>query len=656
MPACENALHSATGGRYLQVMAQTTLIRRSVPFVTPAAVVVAFVLSGCNSHEPQAATRPAPAESNAPPDPPPPAPYVPRPKGSLVFTKDVAPIVFNKCASCHHAGEIGPFPLVSYVDVQKRSKQIVQVIQSRFMPPWSAAPGYCTFEGDRSLGVEEIGPIAQWAAEGCREGNPSDLPALPEFPQGWKLGPPDLVLTMAEPYPLAADAKDVYRKFVLRVPIKERRYVRAYDFDPGNRKVVHHAMIRIDSTGWSRYLDQQDPLPGFEGTMMGGDQSPDGMLMGWSPGSTPPRTSGAFTWTLDPGTDFVLELHLNGTGKPETIQSSLALYFTSTPPETHPCLVQLQNGSIDIPPGKKDYVVEDEYVMPVDAHAIDCWPHAHFLCREMQCYADLPDGTKTWLLRIKDWDFNWQNSYTYAKPVLLPRGTKLRLRLEYDNSADNPRNPHVPPRRVHFGRKSEDEMGEVTFELLARSEIDAMVLRNDFSLKDNQTWLDIYKNQLNWGLDGWETHYSLGLLYRGRGDLDLAMHHYEEALRRKPDSVWARNNLGTLYLGLGRLDDAAAQYTQALRIDPADSKAHNNLGLVLLQQGKLDPAAIQFEHALRANPQFPEAETNLGLVFAQRGDLRQAAAHFEQALKFNPQYEEARVGLERIRGTVTPNP
>ncbi len=147
----------------------------------------------------------------------------------------------------------------------------------------------------------------------------------------------------------------------------------------------------------------------------------------------------------------MLELHLLPTGKPETIQSSIALYFTPTPPETHPCLVQLQNGSIDIPAGKKDYVVEDDYVLPVDARAIECWPHAHYLCRDMQCYALLPDGTRTWLLRIKDWNFNWQNSYTYSNPVDLPRGTKLRLRLEYDNSADNPRNPHVPPRRVHFG-------------------------------------------------------------------------------------------------------------------------------------------------------------------------------------------------------------
>jgi tetratricopeptide (TPR) repeat protein len=627
-----------------------SLIRRMTEFVAPVAILISLIPAGCGPQEPQAAGLPAPTDLNAPPpDPPPPAPYVPRSKGSLTFAKDVAPIVFHKCAVCHHSGEIGPFPLVSYADVQKRSKQIVQVTASRFMPPWPAAPGYCTFEGDRCLSVDEIGLFAQWADEGCREGNRSDLPALPEFPHGWKFGEPDLVLMMPEPYVLPADAKDVYRKFVLRVPIKERRYVRAYDFDPGNRKVVHHAMIHIDPTGWSRHLDEQDPLPGFEGTMMGGDRSPSGLLMGWAPGYTPPRGNGAITWTLDPGTDFVLEMHLNGTGKPEPLQSSIALYFTSAPPQSHPCLVQLQNGAIDIPAGKKDYVIEDQYVLPADADAIDCWPHAHYLCRDMQFYAVLPDGAKTWLLRIKDWDFNWQNSYTYAKPVFLPKGTTLRLRLQYDNSAENPRNPHVPPRRVHFGRRSEDEMGDVTLQLLARSEYGAQVLQNDFAVKDHHGWVVVYESQLKWRPDDWEAHYNLGVIYRDLDDLQQAIFHYQEAIRLKPDSVWAHNNLGSVYLGLGRLDDAAAQYTQVLRIDPHDSKAHNNLGLVLLKQGKLDPAAVQFEQALRANAEFPEAETNLGLVLVQRGDLRQAASHFERALKFNPDYEDARISLDRIR-------
>jgi tetratricopeptide (TPR) repeat protein len=614
------------------------------------------MFAGCETQETRVQTSESAVEKNIPPpEPPPAAPYLARPKASLVFTKDVAPIIFQKCAGCHHAGEIGPFPLVSFADVRKRPKQIVDVLTRRLMPPWPAAPSYCNFDADRSLTVDQVGLVTQWVNEGCREGNRSDLPPLPEFPTGWKLGTPDLILAMPLPYVLPAQSKETYRKFVLPVPITERKYVRAYEFNPGNRKIVHHAMIRIDTTGWSRYLDKQDPLPGFEGTMMGGDRSPEGLLMGWAPGATPLRPNGPIAWAIDPGTDFVLELHLLPTGKPEPIQSSLALYFTSTPPDTHPCLVQLQNGSIDIPAGERSYVVEDQYVLPIAAKAIECWPHAHYLCRDMQFYAVLPDGTRQWLLRIKDWNFNWQNSYVYTDPISLPRGTTLRMRLEYDNSADNPRNPHIPPQRVHYGRNSENEMGEVTLELLAQSELDAALLRADFGRKDNQTWITIYENQLKWRPNDWESHYNLGVLYRDRDNVERAVHHYQEAIRLKPDSVWAHNNLGTIYLGMGRLEDAAAEYSSVLRVDPANAKAHNNLGLVLLQQAKLDPAAIQFEQALRANPQFPEAETNLGMVFAKRGDPRQAAVHFERALSFEPGYEEARVNLERIRNAVPPN-
>jgi Tfp pilus assembly protein PilF len=627
---------------------------------TPIAAATLFagvLLVGCeSSQQPPIATTAAAVDASVPPpEPTPPGSYVPRPKGSLVFTKDVAPIIFQKCAGCHHAGEIGPFPLVSFADMRKRPQQLVNVIERRLMPPWPASPGYCKFEGDRSLTVDEIGIVKQWVAEGCRQGEASDLPPLPEFPQGWQLGTPDLVVTLPSPYVLPAEGRDKYRKFVLPVPITERRYVRAYEFDPGNRRIVHHAMIRIDSTGWSRYLDQQDPLPGFEGTMMGGDRSPDGMLMSWAPGATPPRPEGAIAWALDPGTDFVLELHLLPSGKPESIQPSLALYFTPAPPDTHPCLIQLQNGSIDIPAGQKSYVVEDEYVLPVDAKAIECWPHAHYLCRDMQFFAVFPDGTRKWLLRIKDWNFNWQNSYTYAEPVSLPRGTTLRMRLEYDNSAENPRNPSHPPRRVHFGRNSEDEMGEVTLELLARNEFDATVLREDFGRKDSSAWTTIFENRLKWNPADWEAHYNLALLCRERNDIDGSIAQYLETIRLKPDSIWAHNNLGTLYLGLGMLDDAAAQYSGALRYDPADAKAHNNLGLVLFQQNRLKPAAIQFEQALKSNAKFPEAETNLGKVYLRKGDARQAAAHFERALELNPDYEEARANLQQIRSSLPPN-
>src|SRR5437868_7140492 len=161
-----------------------------------------------------------------PAEPPPASPYTARPTGTLSFSADIAPIVFQKCATCHRPGEIGPFPLLSYADVEKRARQIVAVTQNRVMPPWSAVPGYCVFEQDRSLTTEELGKIAQWTDEGAPQGSPSDLPPLPKFIDGWKYGAPDLVVKMSEPYTLAAEVKDANRNFAIRVPVKEMKYVK----------------------------------------------------------------------------------------------------------------------------------------------------------------------------------------------------------------------------------------------------------------------------------------------------------------------------------------------------------------------------------------------------------------------------------------------
>jgi len=570
--------------------------------------------------------------------------------GSLTFAKDVAPIVFHKCANCHRAGEIGPFPLASYADVKKRAKQIAQVTGSRFMPPWSPVPGYCQFERDRSLSVGEIGVIAQWADEGSIEGSPSDVPPLPAFATGWKLGAPDLVLTLPEPYELAADANNVFRKFVFRVPINGTKYVRAVDFDPGARKVVHHVQIRIDSSGWSRYQDEHDPAPGFEGKMMAGDRDPAGVMLAWTPGFNAPLNNG-LVWTLEKGTDLVLEMHLFGNGKPASVRPSIALYFTSQPPDTHPSVLKLAHDTIDIPAGKKDYVNEDEFVLPVEARVLCVSPHAHFLCRDVQSYAILPDGSKIWLLRIADWDFNWQDSYAFSQPIDLPQGTKVRMRLTYDNSAGNPRNPHHPPRRVCFGRNTDDEMGDIAFQLLHRTQQEADLVSQDVQVKEQKNMIAAALHTLDWKPDDAESHYNLGLLYDHQDDIEHALYHYQQAVRLQPENAWAHNNLGNMYHNLHQLDSAVVEFNKALRIDPKDSMAHNNLGLVFLSQGKLDAAAGQFQEALRLNAEFPEAETNLGKVALRRGNSKQAALHFQRALQYNPEYEDARQSLALLQGS-----
>jgi hypothetical protein len=191
------------------------------------------------------------------------------PLETITFNKHIAPIVFSNCSGCHRPGESAPFPLLRYSDVKQRAEQILDVTESRFMPPWLPSRGLLKFTDERILEDGEISLIRHWVEQGTVEGNPSDLPATPTWAEGWQLGEPDLVVSMPEPFVLPPDGKDVFRNFVIPVPIPSTRFVKAVEMRPGNRQVVHHAELLIDPTRASRYFDEQDPRPGYEGMEQG---------------------------------------------------------------------------------------------------------------------------------------------------------------------------------------------------------------------------------------------------------------------------------------------------------------------------------------------------------------------------------------------------
>lgn len=223
------------------------------------------------------------------------------------FTKDIAPIILSRCAPCHRPGEAGPFTLLTYADVKARRHQIVAVTKTRYMPPWKPEPGYGDFIGERRLKPLEIDLIERWVAEGAPEGDPADLPRQPAWTPGWQHGQPDLIIQMPEPYQLAADGPDVFRIFVVPLPVSEPRYVKALEFRPGS-KAVHHANLRVDSTDSSRRLDEQDPGPGYAGGLIPFTAAyPDGHFLGWTPGQLPPMwqtlrgdSTRTQTWCLKP--------------------------------------------------------------------------------------------------------------------------------------------------------------------------------------------------------------------------------------------------------------------------------------------------------------------------------------------------------------------
>src|SRR5207249_9000332 len=235
------------------------------------------------------------------------------------------------------------------------------------------------------------------------------------------------------PYTLRATGDDVYRNFVLPIATAETRYIRAWEFLPGAR-VVHHATMELDPTRSSRRLDEQDPEPGFEGLIPHSAMSPDGFFLGWLPGHMPYVAPPGMAWPLQKGSDLVVMLHLRPSGKEERVQSKLGLYFSDAPPRLHPTLVRLTRQHMDIPPGERRYVVTDSFPLDVDVDVYTVQPHAHHLAREVKSFATLPDGTRKWLIYIRQWDFDWQGVFRYAQPEFLPAGSTITMEYTYDNS------------------------------------------------------------------------------------------------------------------------------------------------------------------------------------------------------------------------------
>lgn len=405
----------------------------------------------------------------------------------ITFTEHVAPIMYRHCASCHREGEGTPFELWTYRDVRKRGRLIQQVTADHLMPPWPPSEGWGHFQDERRLSEAELDVIDRWVGGGMAEGPAEALPERPKFPSGgWRLGTPDLVVTVPEAFEVPADGPDLYRMFVLPLDLPEDRWVTAVEIQPTARTVVHHALYFLDSTGGCRDLDAQDPEPGFGKAGGGGMRFPrTGTLGGWAVGATPRHLPMGLGYPLPRGSDLVLQVHFHPSGKAERERTSLGLYFAKAKPQRSLLGIQAplafglgtELRTRGIAPGEKDFTIRGEWTAPFDIEVVSVGGHAHYLCRTMQATASLPDGTEEKLFAIDDWDFNWQGRYNYGEPVWLPKGTVIRTTLTYDNSAGNPRNPSNPPVHVRWGEGSTDEMGSIGFAFVAANEAELKAYR-----------------------------------------------------------------------------------------------------------------------------------------------------------------------------------
>ncbi len=397
--------------------------------------------------------------------------------GQVTYTEDIAPLIYENCANCHRPGEIGPFSLTNYDEVTGWGQMIKFVTESRYMPPWKPDPDYSSFLGEAHLSQDEIAMIAAWVDNGMPRGDESLEPEFPNYPDGSLLGEPDLVLSMEQAHMHRGNNRDSYYYFVLPTGLTEDRVVKAVEFRPGNAKIVHHALIFEDNEGIARETDAQTPEYGFESFgSFNGDQNDITFLSGkqfnpYAPGQKTTRYPDGLGQIMKAGSDLAVQIHYAPSANDEWDQSSLNIFFADEDEEVervveqHIMLPTSLPGSfagfIMLPGQEREFV--GTYLIREDISLMGIFPHAHLLGKEWEVHLEHPDGSITNLISIPDWDFNWQSQYYFDRLIKAEKGTKVIARAVYDNTVDNPNNPNNPPKLVHWGDRTEDEMFYLPF-------------------------------------------------------------------------------------------------------------------------------------------------------------------------------------------------
>jgi hypothetical protein len=387
---------------------------------------------------------------------------VPGAWAQITYTQEIARIFQAKCQGCHRAGDIAPFALDSYAAAQTWGEDIQRVVRERIMPPWKPVDAHGRFKGDFGLTDEERETILSWYRNGAPEGDAAALPEpLPETGE-WHLGEPDAVIQMPELYNVPR-RKDTYRCFVVPTNFDDDQWLKAVQVVPGERQVVHHVILYMDQTGRSAALDAQDEEPGYEcfgGPGEGVPLSVSSMLGGWVPGSRTEALPDGVGLLIPKGARVIIQMHYYPAGREHSDQTKVGLYFAKAEERMRKRMIflPLVNTTFRIPAGANDHPVAAAMpTLPADIHMVV--PHMHLLGRKIEV-------TRTprlhWnaesLIRIDDWDFNWQGFYTFVKPVRVNFLDRITLNCRFDNSADNPRNPSNPLKVVRWGEGTEDEM------------------------------------------------------------------------------------------------------------------------------------------------------------------------------------------------------
>ena len=360
---------------------------------------------------------------------------------TVTYTKDIAPILFANCTSCHRLGDIGPMSLLTYQEVRPWVKSIQRaVVVERVMPPWHSIEPAGTFANDRRLSEEEIQTIAQWASSGAPEGAAGDMPSTPVYTDSWRLGEPDLVLE-CDPVEVAGDGPDSFHNLIRTADFGgEDKWVEAIEILPGDRRVLHHVIMLSLET--------------LQNSTGNGVQ---GWLAGWAAGTDPMRMPSGTARLIKDGTQIVANMHYHPSGEAATDVTRVGFHFSDRKDLREVRNHWVMNSSFEIPAGDPNHEATASYTFEKDTDIYVVAPHMHYRGKDMKMWLELPDGSTRHLIDVPGYDFNWQTFYEFPEPVRAPAGTTIQVLGHWNNSAENPANPD-PTKTVVFGPQSYDEM------------------------------------------------------------------------------------------------------------------------------------------------------------------------------------------------------
>ena len=401
------------------------------------------------------------------------------------FSKDIAPIVYKNCTTCHRPGEIAPMSLLTYKDARPWAKSIREEVSIGAMPPWHADPAHGEFANDRRLSDRDKETIVRWVDAGAPEGDPADLPPQPKYADGWQIGQPDAVFSMNEGYAIPADGTVEYKYFQVQTSFTEDKWIRAIESRPGNRSVVHHVIVFArDPKPAPRPTTPPaaKPAPTFmfaEG--MDEPKNPDAeakkkaplndrpapkqlgaYLGGFAPGQSVRVYAPGTAIRLPAGAVLTFQMHYTTNGTPTTDCSRIGVLLANEPPTQEVKVTALSNQNFTIPAGAPAHRVDADVTLQRDATLWSMLPHTHVRGRRWEYQATYPDGRAETILAVPKYDFNWQTEYVFREPLKLPKGTKIHASAWYDNSANNASNPD-PSADVHWGDQTWEEMQFTAF-------------------------------------------------------------------------------------------------------------------------------------------------------------------------------------------------